>query len=340
MEIFSGFFGKLFLAALIVLAVQQLWRWSGLGEYLRLRGARMAPTPSRISLESISNPDWADAPDAARDLTILREAGFTDVGAYAVVEMPGVEIVALVHTGDSLYAVVYGHPVAGTWSDIVARYDDGTARVASNAPTAGQMDSPPWTQNLPEPGATVARLLEALRDRAPTEGRTTASGDDFVAEFTIAYAREMDWRNSSGGVSEDEVRRVAAAMEGEFSDSVIEVAVGESRRQFVDRLAEECLANFLREAVLPVGQLAAANSGAAVTLHEQMTALEAIELLTILVDVPEDLYERLGAAEESERSGREVFAEIVNFLPVRIRPLLLGSTTEPVPADIWLSAEA
>jgi len=65
------------------------------------------------------------------------QQGFEDAGVYTVPEMPGVNLQLLAHRADSMYAVIYDHPAAGVFYDIVSRFTDGSAWTYTTARTTG-----------------------------------------------------------------------------------------------------------------------------------------------------------------------------------------------------------
>ena len=57
----------------------------------------------------------------------MRQARFTEIGSFAFATDSGdVALEAFFQPADSVYAIVYQHPQAGPWLDLVTRYQDGS----------------------------------------------------------------------------------------------------------------------------------------------------------------------------------------------------------------------
>ncbi len=303
---------------------------------LRLRrelAAARVRTPSTITLEPIAGAAWARESTGRSDGEAFEQAGFQRVGSFEVPEMPGVELVGWAHPGERLYGVTYNHAAAGVWSDVVARYADGTGDTASSARHGGELDQPPWSRKAHEPGAPAVRLLE-IAATWPAAGRLEATVEGFVEDFRDAYAREMAWRNERGGPSREEIARVAEGMEVRFSAADIDQAYDQQRRQTLGRLRDECV-----EALAATGVRGSGGSSldqlSLLVIHDQMSRAEAIDELGIVVELPEELMESVEAEGGGDPPVRELVRELVGDLPVHQRLRLLGSVADPVGADVW-----
>src|SRR5262245_30413423 len=129
----------------------------------------LAQQPDRIHLQPATPGSWKNATAARKIAEPLTTRGFADAGVYSVPELPGVVVQLLAHVKDGLYAAVYEHPKAGTWFDLVSRYQDGSSVTYSTAlPTALKPRPGHPTVNLPgiEPLAVLDRIL-AQRPRRP-----------------------------------------------------------------------------------------------------------------------------------------------------------------------------
>ena len=126
------------LALLLALPIlTSLIRWVAIhviGEAIGRRA--LEKQPDQIHLTNASSSAWRK-PDLAVGLTrSLIEMGFEDAGAYTVPEMPGLVLRLMVQTRECHMGIVYEHPKAGTWIELVTRYADGTsASFSSMRPT-------------------------------------------------------------------------------------------------------------------------------------------------------------------------------------------------------------
>ena len=186
-------------------------------------------TPNRIHLARQDQLDWAKESAVKATLEPLQKLGFAPVGFFTLQEMPGVQFVALTHSAHNAYAVIYEHPVAGVWADIYTRYAEGqplTVCTYSNVhhPGSNQLDTPPFRKSVKIPGLAIESLFERFINERPAYVFDPVQPENFAALFEKAYADEMDWRNSRGGPTEDEIRRVAAATGRQVDDATVKEA--------------------------------------------------------------------------------------------------------------------
>ena len=174
----------------------------------RIGAKALAQQPDRIHLQPGSPASWKNAAAASRIADALLTRAFADGGVYTVPELPGVVVQLLAHAKDGLYAAVYEHPKAGTWFDLVSRYQDGSSVTYSTAlPTALRPRPGHPTVNLPgiEPLAVLDRILA----QRPRRSLKLASPDQAVPVFEQGYAYSIDYRKQVG-ISTGEVVRTAA----------------------------------------------------------------------------------------------------------------------------------
>ena len=168
----------------------------------------LAQQPDRIHLQPCGVDKWKNAAAARRIGEALASRGFTDAGVNTIPELPGVVVQLLASEKDGLYAAVYEHPKAGTWFDLVSRYQDGSSVTYSTAlPTALKPRPGHPTVNLPgiEPLTVLDRIL-AQRPRRPLKPVTT---DQATSVFEQGYADSIDYRKQVG-ISTGEVMGTAA----------------------------------------------------------------------------------------------------------------------------------
>ncbi len=125
------------------------------------------------------------------------QRGFEDAGLYAIPEMPGVYVQLLAHRGESMYAAIYDHPVAGVFYDVVSRYIDGSVWTFTTARATG-LKQRPNTQMVNLPGSEPTALIEAARRQRPHAGLKSCSTSTAVSDFETAYAEYMAWMKQRG----------------------------------------------------------------------------------------------------------------------------------------------
>ncbi|HEV3339776.1 MAG TPA: hypothetical protein VG125_05450 [Pirellulales bacterium] len=214
MKLFLIIVGALVTAFVLCLLILILWlRWV----LRKLRGSvenqfgdlaeameRSIP-PFRINLERLPAVEWQQPDEAASLIEPLRQAGFGEVGSFAI--QPGeIALVALCRPSDSIYAVVYQHPKAGVWLDLITRYQDGS-RIIYCSQRDTLLDRPEHTAVRYYEGTPAQELLSRFLAERPSKPMESMSADDFVGHFEGAYAESLDWMMARGGPTEEEIRR-------------------------------------------------------------------------------------------------------------------------------------
>ncbi|THB68540.1 MAG: hypothetical protein D6E12_06305 [Desulfovibrio sp.] len=189
--------------------------------------------PPNITLSPLDDPGQVLSPQALDAGRELESMGFAPCGTYTVDEFQGMTLAGYVRENDGVAAVVYEHPQAGVWTDFRLGYEDGQSVTVSNAPTGGELDPRPGHAKLFLAGIDHSKMLDelaALRRDAPV---CAMSPESFAGEFTRLYEDEAAWRNSRS-VSEDEVARVAEAMNAQGQEDISEYAVHRTARRYAE----------------------------------------------------------------------------------------------------------
>lgn len=170
-------------------------------------GARaIAAQPDQITLERANPSAWkhADAPRAIA--TALTSRGFQDAGTYTIAELPGVVIQLLVQTTDRLYAAVCEHPKAGTWFDLVTRFEDGSTSTYSTSPAS--LDPRPGHACVNMRGAQPLTVLDKALAMRPNRPIADVAVESVADVFRQSYAESIAYRKRVG-VSTVEVVKIA-----------------------------------------------------------------------------------------------------------------------------------
>ena len=168
----------------------------------------LAQQPDRIHLQPGGPDSWKHASTARRIVEPLVSRGFTDAGVHTIPQMPGVVVQLLAHEKDGLYAAVYEHPQAGSWFDLISRFQDGTSVTYSTSlPTALKPRPGHPTVNLP--GVEPLGVLDRVLAQRPRRTLKPVSADQAVSVFEQGYADSIDYRKQVG-ISTSEVVGTAA----------------------------------------------------------------------------------------------------------------------------------
>lgn len=224
------------------------WHWRKIKNAL----ASAPPPPCSIDLAEDLAPDWLRHDPAARDIAELETLGFAPAGTYTVVGIPGVQLLGLCHPQSGAFGCYYCHQSAGNFVDLCANFSDGLELTVTNAPMGGEMDTRPGTEKVFRSGRSITELDEVLANRIAGRPLIRATTAGFKAEFLAAYARDMKWRSDKQGISEAELRRVAARDGKTYTEKQLQEAFEETKLQELQQWSDEALGEFAQRTNLSV----------------------------------------------------------------------------------------
>lgn len=200
-----------FVVCLLILILWLRWMMRKLGGSLEDQLGNLVEAmernipPFRIKLERLPAIDWQQPDQAAALIEPLRQAGFAEVGSFAI--QPGDMVLqAFCRPSDSIYAVVYQHPKVGVWLDLITRYQDGS-RITYCTQRDSLLDRPEHTMARYYEAMPASELLSRFLAERPSKPMESLSAEAFVGHFEQAYAESMDWMMARGGPTEAEIRR-------------------------------------------------------------------------------------------------------------------------------------
>ena len=166
----------------------------------------MAQQPDTLTLEPLSGT--TPKPEARSAVDSFQRRGFQSAGSFSITEMKNMPLHFLSKSDENAIAVVYEHPQAGVWCDIVCRYQDGRSFTISNARMGGGLERQPGHDMVRAPGLTPAALhLRFQRERA-SGAMVNVPPAEIPQFFTRAYEEETTWRKAKG-LSRAEVKAAA-----------------------------------------------------------------------------------------------------------------------------------
>ncbi|MEM7250756.1 MAG: hypothetical protein AAF493_05000 [Pseudomonadota bacterium] len=220
--------------------------------------------PFRISLMPRPETPWQLADDVEMLSDVIEQSGFRRVSDFAIPEMKDLSVRGFCDRTRAAYAIIYEHPQVGLVVDAVRIHKQATATVTS-APNDG-LDHPDTSlrAEVPLPASPLERgetinawqqILTDLDQLSAERPSIPALAKTFVAAFTSSYAAEMDWRIRRGGVSADEIRRVASTGAQDEPDADTISAVQGIWRKAIDTFIEsEVIASYLRSEPMPAAE--------------------------------------------------------------------------------------
>ncbi len=171
--------------------------------------------------------EWEERSDTDTSL------GFTKIGAFRVVEMPGLVLTAFTNKNQAVCAVIYEHPIIGCFVDMFSENEEGLGLTVSNAPAGQALDQPPGREKIIDKTLTVQNIYDRLLKRRPPSPYKRVEASNFVEVFQTEYAEEMDWRMKRGGVTREEAGRIAQNM-GITSEETVAQAAEVFRKQYTE----------------------------------------------------------------------------------------------------------
>jgi hypothetical protein len=246
------FVGGILFLIVLYLAIKLLIRWlvKKVTKFVEAIAGGNVP-PFRISLDKSEKIKWSKAKQIKAVTAALEKIGYEQIGDYRVPEILPMQLDglrALMNPSTATYAVLNGYPSMGVVVDIACDFADGEHLTVSNAPQTG-LDRPDFSRlerielNLAKKAASVAQLHEKAVELQAGRTAKPVSADAFTTVFRKAHAREMDWRVERGGVTAEEVRRVAELQKQEPpTDEAVEMVRQQWRTAIslhVDKLLRE-----------------------------------------------------------------------------------------------------
>ena len=294
-------------------------------------------TPSRVTLTAVQDPEWCMQASLQTTLGELRAMGFQLAGTYEVLEIPQLHIVGLVHPEDYLYAAVYVLSESRIWTDLCSERIDGESMTVSNVDTGSVFDRVPGRRQLSDPAWGIAELYDCIKAERGDGPFKDIEAADFRSEFERAYAIEMDWRNSRGGVPTwEEFLRIANQTDVTITDETLQTAYYETVYQSgVLRLSEECVATFCVETTLTVPEWEAVRD-TCFALHEHIPNSHLADFVADHLCALDELYiDQLRGVIDPELSALENFDRFNDMLPEHLQAIKLGRVETPVQAEIF-----
>jgi hypothetical protein len=189
-------------------------------------------SPPRIQLYA-ATAGGKHAKDLIERKRDLDACGLKRLGTYHVDPL-NVIMTAFANEQESICAVVYHHSMVGCFVDVCAKNTAGKSFTATSAPSGGTLDQREGHEKVFDKTLTIPVMFEMVKTRRPEGPWEPWTRENFAAKFEQAYAEEMDWRASRGGVTSDEVRRTAQASGKTYSEETIQKATQQLQQQYTE----------------------------------------------------------------------------------------------------------
>ena len=215
----------------ILYTIAGLVALSLIGRWLRRKTAVAVPPPHiQLYPATASGQHAKDLLERRHDLDAC---GMKRIGTYRVDPL-NVVCTAFLNEAESICTVVYHHSAVGCFVDVVSKSEAGRTFTASNAPQGGTLDQREGHVKVFDRTLGIPEMFEMVKERRPEGPWDAWNRDNFAQRFEQAYADEMAWRATRGGVTRDEVRRTAQASGKTYPEEHIQQAT----RQIQDQYAQ------------------------------------------------------------------------------------------------------
>ena len=306
------------------------------------------------ALESMASPGIAAritlVPDAGpfgraeteAGIALMRDAGFFEVGRYAVPEMPGMRLWAAHHPGDGLAAAVYDHTTMPSFFDVVRVAEDHTTCTISSNPIHDPDNVPPGSRCIADPGLSPMQALAMMRSEVHTTPQLHVDAGNFEPVFVELYARSIDHILGRGAPDADKMREVGervAAATGEpmpqLDDRSMAMAVDMERARRLAALEQAIIDRFLQSGQIDAREWERVRGQVSV-VHDLLSREDAADLARSRTDW-EAAQPLVDAALAQSLSPSETFDSVSGSLPPAQRVRILGEVDHPLYAQILIA---
>ncbi|HUM03882.1 MAG TPA: hypothetical protein VLT90_00375 [Terriglobales bacterium] len=181
----------------------------------------LAKLPEFVRLTRIESPAWTNGELVGQQAEPLLRCGFQDAGIYSIDRMPGVFLRILCEPNAGVVAYIYDHPRAGSWTEMVTRYSDGSTHSVTTLPPTG-MRHPEWFRKIQADKAMPTnRIYERFLSMRQQQGIAPVATADAVSDFQDVYRKLALWRQETG-ISPAEVAHVAVKWMREKQANAVE----------------------------------------------------------------------------------------------------------------------
>jgi hypothetical protein len=315
--------------------------------WLKRKLAALAAMPdqpgiaARISLVPDAAPFGRPETEAA--IALMRDAGFFEVGRYAVPEMPGMRLWAAHHPGDGLAAAVYDHTTMPTFFDVVRVAEDHSTCTVSTNPIHDPDNVPPGSRCIADPTLSPMQALALIRGEAQQTPQLRVDAGNFEPVFIELYARSIDHILGRGVPDAEKMREVGervAIATGEpmpqLDERQMAMAVDMERASRLAALEQAIIDRFLQSGQIDAREWERVRDQVSV-VHDLLSREDAADLARSRAgwDATQPLVD---AALAQPLSAFETFERVSESLPVQQRVRVLGEVDHPLYAQILVSS--
>jgi len=159
-----------------------------------LTKSTVAAMPSTIDLRRARAAD-AEADPVLRELSRF---GFSDAGAWDILELPRIKLSLMVHRSEYFVAAIESASSIGSQLNLHTLYADGKVESFTNSKLPGPPVLPPGITYVRAPGLSASALLAKARNERRRDGIRPVDIEDAPGIYARLYAEGMKIRKAHG----------------------------------------------------------------------------------------------------------------------------------------------
>lgn len=333
--------GVVFMLILIGILVGGLILWRKFVRPIReilQKGDIPQSPPYKIHLNEDLNPEWVESEETIEIVERLAQLGFEKGKGYTIKEMEGVQLMPFFHPKEGIVSVLYDHPLAGIWIDFHLEYEDNTTLTVSNAPSGGELDNPPYATKIFKKTDNIYELYNTLKEFIEDKPIRYIDQSEFRENMEADYERNMQWRYQKGGVSTEEVKRLALEAGIEMDEADFQEGLKRIKTNELLSWHAECLKTFFRESGM--------DSSTRDNMEDYLFIVSDLmepeyffDYLIDYMDFSDSQYHQFMAMAKDAESSSGLFQKINDSLSKELRAVHAGSVSTPINADIYRAPE-
>lgn len=289
--------------------------------------------PFRVHLNEDLDPEWTADPEISGQIKKLEELGFAKGKAYSIHEMPGVVMASFFKPDEGLFALVNRHERGLVWAEFAVQYEDGNELSISNLPAGKGVDHRPEVKKLQLSDAGMEELYDALKKELEPKPKKTINDGNFREEFEKSYEKDNVWRMQKGGISKEEVRRMAEDG-GDFDEETFEETLAEIKLQEIRTWHDACIEHLLEKKNAPAEKWDFYKDRF-IIVSDLMMPLAFVNYLDERMEFTEEQYNSFRTLANPKIKAGNLFSKIHETLSPDLRPKKAGSINYPIQAEVY-----
>lgn len=287
-------------------------------------------TPLVLHLNESLLDEWITSKKTIELIEQFTALGFRQGKTYTIPEFSDTQLVSLF--SEHLIGVIYEHPDAGYFVDMVHAQSNDQFLTVTTAPLGEEMDDIPGVKKFFLTNASVQDIHEKIHAEMDESDSLNINDENFREYFEQCYKYEQSYRYKNGGVSFEEFQKTAAKLKKKLSDKEIRSSYIELKESEIDMLNEAGLQEYFEQNNI---DLENQYDHSYFSVPHKTDAAAFVHYLSSYCMVDYEQVEKVADAVKDETDIVALFAKINNARSPAIRAEKVTSVTFPVDAEIY-----